>query len=152
MDGGIGAGGPGGSDKKRNSKKRNSKKMKIEDLPVAPIRMLSMMVFEASPSYMWSDAVGVQRFDDYPDGLECNGAESLQHTRHCAFYLEYDGLQSAIRIRFYEHTPPPDCHGTRTILDGHQVYPEYLPDTLMKTTPTVRVHELNDFASIATQV
>ena len=134
---------------------KNIRKVKNEKQEAAAIpenRLLSMIVLEALSLYRWSVAVGGQPFDVYSEGLVCHGAEQLQDTRHCAVYLAYDGLLSAIRIRFYVHTSPPDCHGTRAILDGPQVYPEYIPDAQMLTTPAVIVHELNDFASVATQV
>ena len=138
--------GAGGHDKKRNNKKRKSKKMKTENQPAVVIPnhvvILCLIVFEALTTY--TTPAGVQRFGDYPDGLLSHGAEMLQHTRHTAFYLAYNGLLSAIRIRLY--VPHAGPHA------GPHVYPDFISDVQMHTTQAAIVHHMDNFTTIASQI
>jgi hypothetical protein len=80
----------------------------------------SMIIFSALQGYTTK---GVDRgFEVYRNNLQDTGAEQLERTRHTAYYIPFDGVESGMEILFYvshydrtypQYITEKDMHGTQ---------------------------------------
>ena len=106
-----------------------------------------MIMFSALQGYTIK---GVdRRFEVYRNNLSDTGAEQLEETRHTAYYIPFDGVESGMEILFY-------------VFNTDRAYPQYITEKDMeRSEPNKKregdvsgayVHYCQEFRELATNV
>ena len=110
----------------------------------------SMIIFSALQGYTTK---GVDRgFEVYRNNLQDTGAEQLEGTRHTAYYIPFDGVESGMEILYY-------------VSYHERTYPQYITERDMERKEPnetngiwhaddsdAYVHYCNNFRQLATNV